>query len=548
MSTLVTWDHLPARRRPTARFFEGIFNPVRTPLFRIFFVSTLVGSLGGMMGQITAVWFMTEMTKSPLMVSLVTTAFSVPGFLLALPAGALGDIFDRRRLLFYAQSATAITIALLAMLTLRGLVGPVVLLISSALCGAFSIISATSSDAILPQIVGRRDFSAAIALMGFRYQFVRAIGPILGGVLIAYASIGHAFLVCSVAPFGMLAFLWIWHPTRVTAAPPAEHVTAALRAGIRYLRYAPQLTAVMIRVVAFIGIGSAMWALLPVYVYHQLRLDALQYGILFGCFGVGGMVGSVMAFTVNRRASEELVLAGSTIVFALNLFVITHMRSPRSLALTLFVGGVAWSGGMINLKTAVQMAAPDWVRARISAIYLLVLNGSIAIGTASWGLVASYCGTSHTMQYASVAMVATLGLGLRYRLAAIATVKRDRSTHRLAPIELPVSTPQEGMSILLTLEYQIDLQHAEEFEGLMHEVWAIRHRCGVIFWGLFADDKVVGKYSEYFVVESAVDAQRMHERMTNAEREILLRVRAFHANGAPPIVRYQFSVHGFRAG
>ena len=368
-----------------------------------------------------------------------------------MPAGALGDIFDRRRLLFCSQSATAITIALIAMLTLKGLVGPVVLLIASVLCGAFSTISATTSDAILPQIVERGDFSAAIALMGFRYQFSRAIGPILGGVLIAYASIGHAFLMASVAPFGTLAFLWIWHPTREAAAFPAERVTAALRAGIRYVRYAPQLTAVMIRVVAFIGVGSAMWGLLPVYVHHYLKLDALQYGILFGCFGLGGMLGSVMAFSINRSASEEVVLAAATIAFALNLFLITRMRDPFSLALMLFFGGFAWSAGMINLETAVQMAAPDWVRARISAIYLLVLNGSVAAGSASWGLVASYYGTSHALRYAGVAMIATLALGLRFRLAAIATVKQDRSIPRLAPIELPVAAAPEGMPILLTM-------------------------------------------------------------------------------------------------
>src|SRR5208282_1879394 len=120
-------------------------------------------------------------------------------------------------------------------------------------------------------------------------------------------------------------------------------------------------------------------------------------GILFGCFGLGGMLGSVMAFSFNRSASEERVLAGSTVAFALNLFLITRMRDPFSLALMLFLGGIAWSAGMINLKTAVQMAAPDWVRARISAIYLLVLNGSVALGSASWGLVAFYCGTSHTL-------------------------------------------------------------------------------------------------------------------------------------------------------
>jgi len=540
MATLVDSLTMPTGLRPAKKpaSESRVWAPLTHGIFVLFLVGSLGGSLAMRMDEIVSVWLMTELSKSPFMISLVTTAFSVPGFVMALPAGALGDMVDRRRLLLLSQSFASTVAAIVAMLTLKGMMGPWVLLASAAISGFLSTLASTTTDAILPQIVPRKDFSAAIALTGVRYHLSRAIGPVIGGWLITVASMGHAFLVCALGPFGMLSFLWAWRNPHQFDEIPKEQMVDALRMGVHYVRHAPQLLAVLVRLVVFVAVGCVMWALLPVYVRHHLGFNALHYGMLFGTFGAGGILGSTAAFRINRSASEESVLGASTIGFALALFMITRMRTVAGLAAVLFFGGMMWSAGMIGLKTAIQMAAPDWIRGRISAIYMVTMHGAVTVGSASWGLIASYWGTPITMRWAGVAMVLTTLFALRFRLASVPAVTEDHPVPKLAPLELPAALVQAGAPVMIALEYRVDQKRAEEFEELMQEIGVIRKRVGATFWGLFADPSVPGKYSEYFLVEHAADARHMHDRMTDPEREVMSRAHSFHTSGPLPELRH----------
>jgi MFS family permease len=538
-STLVGWDLLAARLRAARHVGSGtnVWSPLKSRHFVLFLVCTLFGSLGSRVNELASVWLMTDLTRSPFMISLVTTALSLPAFLLALPAGVLGDMFDRRRLMLIAESLFVVNLSVLAMLTLWGLTTPVILLTSAALTGFFATIVVTTNDAILPQIVERRDFAAAIALTGARYQLSQTIGPILGGLMISTSSIGHAFIVCAIAPFAMMLFLWSWQtPSGVTPLRP-EPVKAALRAGLHYVRYAPQLDAVLVRVVAFIAAGSAMWALLPVYVRHHLNMGPMEYGLLFGLFGIGGIVGSTAAYRVNR-ASEETVLTASTLAFALSLFLLTQTSSIEGLGSALFFSGAAWSAAMLSFKTSIQMAAPDWVRGRISSIYILTLHGAAAVGSAMWGLIANYYDSPHTLRYAALAMVATLALTTRYRLVSVSAITEDHAVPKIDPLELPAATVREGVPFMITLDYCVDPNRCGEFEQLMHQIGWIRRRTGATFWGLFSDPDDPGKYCEYFIVESIHDAMWMHDRLTDPERETVTLAHSFHTVGLRPIAHH----------
>ena len=539
MATLVGSGILLVRRRAdaTGSLASRILSPLKSLPFLAFLAGTLIGSFGSRIAELTAVWYMTELTPSPLLVSLVTTAFSLPGFLLALPAGALGDVVDRRRLLSIGLALTSVTMAAMAMLTLRGMVGPIVLLAGSAIMGLFGAAISNTMDAVLPQIVKRKDFAAAIAVTSFRYQLSRAIGPVLGGLFIAVASIGHAFLFCAIAPFGLLAFCWLWRPEPGSELP-SEQMGAALKTGLRYVINAPRLQTVLMRLVAFIATGSAMWALLPVYVRHHLGLNALHYGLLFGAFGLGGAIGSVTAYGLSLRISEESTLRLATVGFAINLFLLPRVHDILGLSAVLFVGGAAWSAGMVSLKTAMQVAAPDWVRGRISAIYQFSLHGAVSVGSVTWGIVASYWRTPDTLQFAGVMMAVTLLLALRYRVASIPAVSEDHEVPRMAPLDLPAALAEQKTPLMISQEYRIDPGRAGDFELLMHEVGGIRRRTGATFWGLFVDVAVEGKYAEYFIVETGLDARRMHDRMTDPEREIMSRAHSFHTIGPTPITHH----------
>jgi predicted MFS family arabinose efflux permease len=539
MPTLVGSIILPARRWARGRVHPSrIWGPLTHGLFLAFLGGSLVGGVGARMSEIAFIWLMTGLTTSPFLISLVTAMLSLPGFLLALPAGVMGDVFDRHRVLLWTQSGASAVMAVLAFFSMKHLVTPVMVLAASAMIGFLSTIISTTMDAILPHVVERREFNAAIALTAIRYHLACAIGPVVGGVLIARASMGQALLVCAITPLALLAFLWAWRVPPPADTLPGEKMRAAFRSGVRYVRNAPRLAAALGRLVAFVIAGSAMWALLPIFIRQNLGLDALDYGILFGAFGLGGMLGSAAAFRWDKSQSTESVLGASTLAFAITLFLITTTHDLFELEVVLFFGGVAWSAGIVSLKTAIQTAAPDWVRARVSAIYLLALNGAVAAGSASWGLLASYHGTGGTLRIASVATALTVVLALRYRLSAVPAVIEDHPVPRIAPFELPGVLIEAPDPLMIALEYQVDPERMLEFEHLMNEVGGIRRRAGAVFWGLFGDS-VPGRYQEYFVVECALDAMRMHDRMTDPEREMLSRAKALHAGGLPPIMRHR---------
>jgi MFS family permease len=540
MSTLIASIILPVRRHIFERgaVKEHFWHPLRQGTFLAFFSATLVAGIGMSATEITSTWLMTELTRSPLMISLVTTALSLPAFLLALPAGVLSDILDRRRLLLFTEGMLSVTMALAALLVLWHLITPVVLLMAALLIGTFSMGRSTVMNTILPHVVARRDFSAAIALTTLRYHISRAIGGIVGGLLIVGASMGHAFVACAFTPLAMILFLWGWHPPQVSNRLPAEKGRAALRTGLRYLWYAPALSAVLVRLIAFVGAGSAMWALLPVFARHYLGLTALHYGTLFSVFGVGAMIGSAGAFRLGKASSDETVMGISTIGFAVALYLITTAHTVTQLGVVLFFAGLTWSGGMVCLKTAVQTAAPDWVRGRVSSVFTLALHGSIAVGSALWGLVAWYDTTPNALAYAAVAMAITAALAIAFRLRVVPAVIEDHQTAKFAPFELPEAVVAASDPLMIALEYQIAPERASEFERLMHEIGHIRRRGGATFWGLFSETVLPGIYLEYFTVECALDALRMHDRMTDPERETLGRARSLHRPGRGPAMHH----------
>src|SRR5262249_2532589 len=292
-------NHAPARQSAPS----NLWNPFKQGAFVFFLAATLIDGLGFLMSETSLVWQMTVVTKSPMLISLATATFSLAAFLVYLPIGALADGFDRRLVLGLSQVMFSLTMIILALLTFRQAVSPAVVLMVCALWGMANATRTTVSDAILPQTVARADFGASIALTSTSYHLLRAVGPMLGGVLIA-AGLGKAFLASALAPFATLAFVVLWRPPQNLPATSQRNVAEALWSGLRYVRETPELSAVLVRQVSFIAAASVVIALLPVYVRHHLGLTPLHYGMLFGVVGLGGMFGSTAAYAVAAKSKS----------------------------------------------------------------------------------------------------------------------------------------------------------------------------------------------------------------------------------------------------
>src|SRR3954471_15176427 len=160
------------------------WSPFGHKVFTVLWVATVVSNVGTWMQNAAAGWLMTGLNSDPLIVSLVQVATTLPMFLLGLPAGALADILDRRRLLIAVQLAITLLTAGFAFIVWTGLVNPVLLLGFTFLSGAGAALIAPAWQAIVPQLVPREDLPPAVALNSVGINISRAVGPALAGIII----------------------------------------------------------------------------------------------------------------------------------------------------------------------------------------------------------------------------------------------------------------------------------------------------------------------------------------------------------------------------
>lgn len=522
------------------------WSPLRQPLFRALWSASVASNIGTWMQNVGGVWLMTSLTPSALMVALMQTATSLPVFLAALPAGALADIIDRRRLLIFWQVWMLAAATALGVLTLLGATTPWILLSLTFALGLGAAMNAPAWQSITPELVSRADLPAGIALNSVGFNIARAAGPALGGLAVAAAGPAAVFLLNAASFVGVIFVLYRWQRKARQSALPTERLLGAIRAGMRYVHYAPALDAILVRLGVFIICGSALWALLPIVARQQLKLQSLGYGVLLGCLGLGAVIGAAFLPRVRQRMSVDRMVAIATVIFAIATLSLAYLHNLPLLCITLLAGGMAWITIMSSLNVAAQTTTPSWVLSRALGFYQLVFQGGIAAGSAVWGIVAEHLGNSTALSSAAIGLIVGLIAATRYQLTA-ASEKLDLtpSLHWAEPTVMLDLRPDDG-PVLITIEYQIDPTRGQDFAAVMHDLQSVRRRDGAIRWGLFEDTAKPSRYVETFVVESWVEHLRQHERFTVADRTLEERVYAFHVGDSPPIVSHLIYAHKTR--
>lgn len=518
------------------------WSPLRQPLFRSMWIAAVTSNIGTWMHDVGAVWLMTSLTPSPLMVALMQTATSLPFFLLALPAGALADILDRRRLLLIMQGWMLAVAAVLGVLTLVGAATPWLLLALTFALGLGAAMNTPAWQAITPELVSRDELPAAVALSGVGINLARAVGPAVGGVIVAAAGSGAVFLLNAASFVGVLLALYWWRRSPRQSALPAEHVIGAMRAGLRYVRHAPAVHAVLMRCGLFILGGSALWALLPLVARREMGLEAIGYGGLLGAMGAGAIAGAALLPRVRARLTVDLLVVGATVVFAAVSAMLAFVRDFWWLCGAMLAGGVAWIALMSSFNVAAQAAVPAWVRARGLALYLLVFQGGMAAGSALWGGVAARAGIDVALVCAAIGLVAGLAATRRYRLRTVEGLDLTPSVHWPEPT-VAFETARDRGPVLVTVEYRIDPAHGSAFAEAMREVRRERLRDGARRWDLFRDANDPERYVETFLVESWDEHLRQHSRVTVADRAAETRARTLHRGDKPVVIAHLIAEH-----
>ena len=411
-------------------------GPLNFPVFRALWIATIISNIGTWMHDVGAGWLMTSLSPSPLLVALVQAATTLPMFLLALPAGAMADIVDRRKMLLGAQILGLVAAGVLAFLTLQGLTSPWVLLAATFVLGVAAALSAPVFQAIVPELVDKPALPDAVALNSLGVNISRAIGPAIGGMIVAMAGVPAVFALNALSVLAVSDRAGRMETRARRSQPATRTLLRCARAGYRYARHSPAIRLVLVRALGFFLFGSALWAMLPLVGRRELGLDAAGYGVLLGCMGAGAVVGALLLKRLRKTVAANTISIWATLLLA-----------AATLALALAPNG--WFAGTVHvcrgprldrhadsLNVAAQMASPGWVKARALAVYLLVLQGAMTGGSILWGTLASRSSVIGALTIAAAGLTLTILLALRWRLPRDAATDLAPSNHWAEPVSL----------------------------------------------------------------------------------------------------------------
>jgi len=504
----------------------SLWRPLEVPTFRHLLMANILSDIGAFMQSVGAAWLMLSFGAGPMYVALIQTASSLPFFLFALPAGSIGDIVDRRKLILFTEAWMIGTAVVLAILTVVGLMSPWLLLVLTFAISAGDAFEAPSWRAILPELVNKEDLASASALDGIEFNLARAVGPALAGALIAVAGVGTAFTVNAISFVGVVLVIARWKRPPHKRVVPVETIRGATVAALRYVRYSPTIRRVAFRAGIVMFFAIAILALLP-SVAQRASASPLGFGFLFACFGAGAIVGALLLQPARSRWSTESVTSVSVILLGATMVATAGLHELIPLGALILVGGGAWIIFIALLSALVQNLAPDWVQARVLAIYMLVFQGGMAAGSALWGIIGDQWGIDIALASAGVGAFVAMALGFVWKLPD-APADVSPWNHWPMPTIIAVNNPdlRDG-PVLITVEYIVDPAQAAEFLNAVRKYERVRRRDGASRWGIFHDVEAGDRYVETFLVHSWAEHLRQHARQTLADRKLEKQVQSF---------------------
>ncbi|WP_439617253.1 MFS transporter [Shinella sp.] len=514
----------------------GAFAPLRQKIFAVLWVATIVGNIGTFVRDVASSWLVTDLSAAPAAVALIQAASTFPIFLLAIPAGVLSDILDRRKFLIVIQLILATASISLLTLSATGLQSITSLVAFTFIGGIGAALMAPTWQAIVPELVTKADVKGAIALNSLGINISRAIGPALGGVLLATfgAAVTYGVDVISYV-FVIAALLW-WRRPANSEDALSERFFGAFRAGLRYAKSSRELHVVLVRAAVFFAFSSAVWALLPLVARNLLGGTAGFYGVLLGAVGAGAIGGAFLMPMLRARFDVDGLMLLAAIAAALVMAGLS-LAPPQWVAiLLLLLLGAGWITALTTLNSTAQSVLPNWVRGRSLAIYLTVFNGAMTAGSLAWGTIAEALGISATLLVAAAGL---LVVGLVFHRLKLPKGEADLVPSNHWPEPLTADTVENDRGpVLITVEYRVDAADRAAFLAALDTFSSERRRDGAYGWGVTEDAADPEIFLEWFFVESWAEHLRQHRRISKADADLQAEVRKFHKGEDPPTVRH----------
>lgn len=520
----------------------GALAPLGYRDFRLLWSATLVSNFGGLVQAVGAAWLMTQLTDSATLIALVQASNTLPIMLLAIGAGALADIFDRKTLLMGALIFMAVVSLALAAVAWTGGLTPWLLLGFTFLLGAGQAVYNPPWQASMGDLVDRKDLPAAVSLNSVGFNLMRSVGPAAGGLIVATLGASAAFAVNAISYLPLLGAMSQWKPKLAPRVTTPEPFMAAMGAGLRYVALSPNLLRVMSRGALFGFAAIAVLALLPLVAKSHPEGGSLLFGGLLGCYGVGAIGGALLNPRIRARLNNENVVRMAFAGFAVSALVLGQTQSVWLHAAAMLPAGASWVLALSLFNVTVQLSTPRWVVARALALYQMATFGGMAAGAWIWGMVAGTQGLDAALTAAGGVLLLGTAIGFWLRAPEFGAVDLD-PVNRFREPALMLDLRGRSGPIMVMVDYRIDQADVPEFLRLMQRRRNIRRRDGARNWSLLRDLEHPDQWSESYHIATWDEYVRHNLRRTKSDAEVAVALRALHQGDTDPLVHRMIERH-----
>jgi MFS family permease len=505
------------------------FAPLRVPQYRALWIASIFSNMGSFFQSVAASWLMKELTdSSATWIGLMVASNMLPLLFLALISGVVADTFDRAKVMLVSQITMGIGAAAMAITTSLDVITPPLLLSLGLLMGVGLAFNLPAWQSLVPDLVPRGMLAGAVALNSAGFNVARAIGPALGGLIVATAGPALGFGINSVSYLGVIVVVGVLAQRLTTPEREQQSITTAISQSVRFARFTPAFRRLLAMVALFAVTSASVQSVLPNRT-TELGGGETMYGALLGAMGVGALIAALIRRWVTETLGSRSVPATVT-VFGLSGIVVGLAANPAVAAAGMVVSGLTWVLTLTTLNASSQMMAPEWIRGRAMSLYTLAFAGVFPIGSILAGALADVVGAGSAIVIMTSATVALGVLSPRLDLPVLAEiVTPEFSDDR----PLPHHVDTEGGPVMILNTWTIASPDVEDFLGIMSEVRLIRMRTGAYRWRLYRNTEDPRRITEMFLCRSWEEHLGQHRRMDDASVAVIREARAFDVGSGP---------------
>ncbi|MFN3599884.1 MAG: MFS transporter [Dietzia sp.] len=510
----------------------------RERAFRALLSVQLANAVAVWIHVVSVQWVLTERCESASVISLAPAAMAVPFLVVSLPVGVVAGYASRKKMMALATTMSALAAVAATVLTVTGADDALPMILSVVLVGTALVVVGVSWQSLLPETVDRRMIPTAALVDGAVFNLARSLGPLLAGLGLGFAGAEWAFAVVAVLSVGCALTLWRMERRAPDRTAPRRAIMPEISGVVRFVANSAWTTRLLFQLFLFGIPSSALWALISLAAHDRLGMGADGFGALMALIGAGAVVAVVGFGGLRRRMRVTVFAACGAFVYASALAVLALSTSTVVVAFAMLFAGAAWVSVQSTWMSMGHQFFPDWVRPRLIAFILLMLQGTQAVGSLLWGIASDVAGLQTALLVASGFMVLSCVSLLVVGLGAETGIDPVLISEIGGPVVASDTDGGEGSGpVLIRYEYRVPEHHRQEFRSAIRILRRSRLRLGGRSWRLENPDADPELFIETYRVSSREEfSEQERGRLTLPEVRLRHRVESLVSTVAGPQV------------